>query len=548
MVNEEVIKAYALENATNHNGKATQGPILNALFVEGLEKKDIKNTIPIIQKIIEDVNSLEDEEQKKEFENLKCLLNKREIRIGLPELANAKHGKVVMRFAPFPSGPLHIGNARAVILNDEYVKKYNGELVLFIDDTIGSEKKQIEPKSYQLIEDSLKWIGVNYKKILYKSDRNEIYYKYAEELIKKGYMYCCRCSQEKFRELKNSRKECPCRNLPDEKHFENWKKMFDKNTKPGTMVIRLKTSMQDPDPAFRDRVMFKISDRPHPKTKNKYRVYPTMEFSWGIDDHLINTTHVLRGVDHYMSTRVQNFIRKIFGWENPESIYNGHLKIEGVKISKSKGSEEVNAGKYFGWNDPRLWSLQSLKDRGIEPEAIREFITNMGLTKSNSTVAIDVLYSLNKKLLNNLEKYSFVENPTKIKISGTPRMTIKNRKISQEFLIPSQDLNLIEDGFYRLSNALTFSTDKLEIAKPRKFHFVSKQSNKKERKSIAWISSLEKNLDVEIKMPDNSIVEGVGEFLIGKLKKGDVVYFEKFGFVKLYKKLKDRLDFWFCHR
>jgi glutamyl-tRNA synthetase len=288
-----------------------------------------------------------------------------------------------MRLAPVPSGPLHIGNARPFILNDEYVKMYDGKLLLVMDDTIGSAAKQIEPAAYKLIEEGTKWLGINYdKKIIYKSDRTEKYYAYAEELLKKGYMYVCDCDQETMHDLKAKGVACACRELPPEKQMERWKEMF--KAKMGTMTVRLKTNMQDPDPAFRDRVMFKISDLPHPRTKNKFRVYPSMEFSWGIDDHLLGVTHVLRGIDHQMSTRVQDFIRKIFNWPNPESIYNGHFIIEGVKISKSKGAKEVNEGTFIGWNDPRTWSLQSLKERGIQPKAIRDFILSLGIKPGTS--------------------------------------------------------------------------------------------------------------------------------------------------------------------
>ena len=314
-ITKEVIKAYALENAIKYDGKANQGAVLAGLFAEGLEKSQIKNIIPKIQETLKKVNSLSSEQQQKEFKKIKNQTSKRKIRTGLKELPNAKKGKVIMRLAPFPSGSLHIGNARTAILNDKYTKTYNGKLLLVFDDTIGSANKQIEPQSYDLIKEGLDWLGINYdKKILYKSNRTTKYYKYAEELLKKGYLYVCHCDQKEMQELKAKGIECSCRELPPEKQLARWKEMF---TAPmGSMTVRLKTSMQDPDPAFRDRVMFKISDLPHPRTKNKFRVYPSMEFSWGIDDHIFGSTHILRGIDHQMSTRVQDFIREIFNWKN----------------------------------------------------------------------------------------------------------------------------------------------------------------------------------------------------------------------------------------
>ena len=165
----EIIKAYALENAIRHEGKANQGAVLAGLFAEGLEKEDIQKYLPKIKKIVDEVNNLSLKKQKEEFENLEQKTSKRKIREELPELPNAKKGNVIMRFAPFPSGPLHIGNARPLILNDEYAKMYDGKLLLVMDDTIGSVEKPIEPKAYKLIEEGVKWLDVNYdKKIIYK--------------------------------------------------------------------------------------------------------------------------------------------------------------------------------------------------------------------------------------------------------------------------------------------------------------------------------------------------------------------------------------------
>ena len=125
------------------------------------------------------------------------------------------------------------------------------------------------------------------------------------------------------------------------------------------MVVRLKTSMSDSDPAFRDRVMFRISDRPHAKLGTKYRVYPMLDFAFAIDDHFLGITHILRGMELAIETRVEKFIWDIFKWKHPEVIYNGHFEIEGVKLSKSKCAIEVKSKRYSGWNDPRTWSLHS---------------------------------------------------------------------------------------------------------------------------------------------------------------------------------------------
>jgi len=555
-ITEEIIKAYALENATKHSGKASQGAVLAGLFAEGLEKSEIKNIMPTIQQVIKKINDLKPEQQQKEFEKIKDKTSKREIRTGLKELENAKKGEVIMRLAPFPSGPLHIGNARNMIINDEYAKMYNGQLNLWFDDTIGSANKMIETEAYNLIQEGLDWLGISYnKKILYKSSRTKKYYEYAEELLKKGYMYVCHCPQKEMQELKAKGIACACRELPPIIQVKRWNEMF--TAKMGSMTVRLKTSMTDPDPAFRDRVMFKISDIPHPKTDKKFRVYPSMEFSWGIDDHIFKSTHILRGTDHHMSTRVQDFIRNIFGWQNPESFYNGQLEISGVKISKSQGTKKIKEGKYIGWNDPRTWSLQSLRDRGFQPKAIRQFILSLGIKKANITTPIENLYNLNRTLLQKSPRFFFIENPTKIKISGCPHLTAKipnhpngtqgtrEVKTTQEFLITQEDHDLMDNQEYRLMHLLNFKADKIGL-KPYDFSFTSEEPTGK-TKFLHWLPATPDNIKTEIRMPGGSIKKGLGEYNLEKLKVGDIIQFERFGFCRLHKKEKEKLEFWFAH-
>ncbi|MFH0808720.1 MAG: glutamate--tRNA ligase [archaeon] len=555
-ITPEIIKAYALENAIKHNGQANQGAVLAGLFAEGLEKSEIKNIMPKIIEILKKINSMSLESQQKEFEKSTSKTSKREIREGLKPLENAEQEKVVMRLAPFPSGPLHIGNARNMILNDEYCKMYNGKLLLFFDDTIGSANKMIEPVAYNLIQEGLDWLKINYdKKILYKSNRTQKYYEYAEELLRKGYMYVCHCNQETMQDLKAKGIACACRELPPIIQLARWKEMF--TAKMGSMSVRLKTNMQDPDPAFRDRVMFKISDIPHPKTGTKFRIYPSMDFTWGIDDHIFGSTHILRGTDHHMSTKVQDFIRNIFKWENPTSFYHGQCEIEGVKISKSKGTKKINSGEYTGWNDPRTWSFQSLRDRGIKPEAVREFVLSLGIKKANITTPVENLYVLNKKLIGDAPRYFFVENPQKITIKGCPHLNAKipkhpngqlgYKKVSttQNFLIPEQDFDLLDNQDYRLMHLLTFKSQKIGI-QPRDFSFISEEPTGK-TKFLHWLPASPDNIKTEIRMPDGEIKKGLGESELEKLKVGDIIQFERFGFCRLHKKEKEKLEFWFAH-
>ena len=157
------IKAHALKNAIEF-GKADASRILPKLFQHGLEKKDIGKIMPEVQRIIKELNALSKTEQEKIFTQLKAIIPENlEKERTLPELPEATDS-MVFRLAPYPSGALHIGNAKTYLLNALYAEKYKAKLLLVMDDTIGSEEKKIAPEAYDLIEEGFQWLDVNYQK------------------------------------------------------------------------------------------------------------------------------------------------------------------------------------------------------------------------------------------------------------------------------------------------------------------------------------------------------------------------------------------------
>lgn len=564
---EDKILAYSLDNAILHDGKAQEGAVIGKLFQEGLKKEELPKIIPIIKKIISEVNTLSITKQKEKLESLSNLVVKKEHeeRKELQELPNAIKGKVVLRLAPFPSGALHIGNTKTYMLNALYAEKYDGKILFIMDDTIGSEQKQLIPEAFKLIPEAFKWLNVKFEEpIIYKSDRLDIYYKHAEELIKKGYAYVCYCNSETLRNNRAKGIECEHRKQKPQDTLKEWKKMF--SMKEGEACLRLKTSMQDKNPAFRDRVLFRISEREHPRVGKRYSVWPMLEFSWAIDDHLLGITHVIRGKDLMMESEMERFIWKIFNWKPCELIHAGLVRIEGIegiKISKSKAQSEVKSGKFIGWDDPRTWSVQSLKRRGITAEAIREFIKGIGLNQNDIIVPVDNLYSINKKIIDSIAKrFFFVHNPVKIKINKSPKEIAhlniipnkedKKRKIpsNQEIYVSKHDYHEMKTGeMFRLMGLYNFTKEN------KGFEFHSKGINTNfKAKYLHWLpgdKENEKNLvKVEILMPDGEPIFGLGEEGIKNLKVDDIVQFERMFYARLDKidKKTNTYYFWFMHK
>lgn len=554
---EKIIRKHALLNAVEFDGKAYFQSVLGKVLAENPKlKPEIKKIIPSIRKVVEEVNTLTLEEQKTEIEKLQIKAKvEKKYEIKLPDLPNAKIGKTVMRLAPYPSGPLHIGNARMAILNDEYTKRYKGKLFLIIDDTIGSEEKFVLKDAYNMIFDGLKWLGIKYHKIFYKSDRMKFFYKFAEELIRKNLVYVCECNTEILRRNRSEGIACKHRSQDSKENLKMWKKMLAGKYKEGGAALRLKTSMNDPNPAFRDRVLLRIVNREHPRIGKKFKVWPLLEFSWAIDDHLLGMTHVLRGKDLVMEDMMEKYIWKQLGWNSTVFIHYGLLNVEEAKskISKTEARKNIESGVYTGWDDPRTWSLQALRRRGIQPEAIRQFVINMGLSEADVTVPAEILYSENRKIIDSkANRYFSILNPVKIKITGAPKMKEAElplhpdfpkhgkRKIPLNFekmYVEKEDLDKFMNQEIGLINLFS-----IKLAKNAEF--VSKNV-KFESQKLHWLS--EPNVKIKIVMPDGSMKEGIGEPGMMKLKKDELIQLVRIGFFRVDKVNKD-IVLYYAHK
>jgi len=384
-ISDELIKAYALKNAQEHEGKAVVGSVLSGLFSEGLKKEEVRDIMVKVNLIINEVNRIPFETQKYEFEKLSKEINHREVRASdeLPELPGAQKGKVVMRFRPAPSGPLHIGHIISQMISSLFVKNYGGKFYIFIDD---SNPEETIKEAYKNIKEDCDWLFGNVHEYINSSDRNNLYYKYAEELIKKDAAYVCDCDNEKFKELLLKQKPCPCRLLPVKEHVERWERMLSKtkgNYKEGEVVLRFKAGLSHANPALRDFPIARINEHEHPKQGKKYRVWPLMNLCVSCDDLDYKMTHVIRGKDHRDNSERQKMIFKALGKEKqfPWTAFMGRVKFTDIILSKRKIKAAIEAGEYEGFEDAKLPTIASLRKRGYKPEAFAKLATLRGLTE-----------------------------------------------------------------------------------------------------------------------------------------------------------------------
>jgi len=379
---EKKIKAYALKNAVAYKGKAKQGAVISALFHEGLKKEDLKKYIKKISKIVKEINSLSLENQKKEFEKLRDLISKRKERQGLQELPDVPETGVVMRLAPSASGALHVMHAINGSLNYDYVLKYGGKMIVRIEDT---NPENTYPKAYSLITKDVEWLFKKKAEIYIQSDRMELYYKYAEKLIKGEHAYVCTCSANKFKEYSKKRKNCPCRSLNVKENLERWNEMLSpEGFNPGEAVLRFKTpdelgGMAHKNPAMRDFPLARINLSEHPRQKNKYRVWPLMNLAVSVDDIEMKITHIIRGKDHRDNALRQKMV------------------FEDLELSTTKFREGIESGKYSGWDDPKLPTVASLRKQGYKPEAFWRIAEHIGLSEVDKVIEKKDFFDLLKK-------------------------------------------------------------------------------------------------------------------------------------------------------
>ena len=250
--------------------------------------------------------------------------------------------------------------------------------------------------------------------------------------------------------------------------------------------------------------------------------------------------------------KMQKYIWDIFKWKHPELIYVGLVQLEGIKgkLSKSKSQKEVKSGEYIGWNDPRTWSVQSLEQRGILAESLREFVEKIGLNQNEISIPVDELYAINRKHLDkNADRYYFVENPIMISLDILPVGEIevkihpekdKTRKIklNKEIFVQNSDFKELENKEVRLMHLCN-------ILLTKKARYTSSE-NKPELRKIHWVSD---GVKTRIMMPDGAYSFGIAESAVKKLKPGAIIQFERFGFCRfkgIDKKTKE-LEFWFAH-
>lgn len=573
----EKIKKIALLNAVKHEGKAQQGPVIGKLLAELPHlKAKVKKIISIVTEIVEEVNSLNLEDQKKIVEKNwpeALIREKVEEKRQLPPLPNVdKYKLVVTRFSPNPDAPIHLGSARAIILCHEYTKMYGGKFLVRFEDT-DPKLKRPQLQFYDFIKEDLKWLRCEPDEIFFQSDRLPIYYEHAEQLLEQGNAYVCTCKSTTFKKLILAKKPCPCRNIQPEEQSRRWQKMLDGTFKEGEAVVRIKTDLAHPNPAVRDWPALRIIDTkiyPHPRVGSQYRVWPLYNLACGVDDHLMGVTHIIRGKEHLTNQTRQEFMYRYFGWKYPEAIHYGRMKITGASLSKSKIVQGMRDGVYNSWDDPRLATFAALRRRGIQADAIKHLIIDVGPKTQDVTLSWENLYAHNRRIIEpEANRYFFVHNPKKVIVRDVPkpfvtkipfhpnypergfrRFYVKPKEGIATFWVATKDVEKMEkEQVIRFMELFNVRMEKLEEdAIKAVFHSQAYEEAKKAKAPlIHWIPE-KTEIKCQVMLPDASLAEGFVEESCKHLQVDTIIQFERFGFVRIDSNKNGLIKAYYCHR
>lgn len=382
------------------------------------------------------------------------------------DLENKKHDKIITRFPPEPNGHLHIGHARAIVVDFESASAYGGYTNLRFDDT--NPVKEDETYVQAIIKD-IEWLGYKPKQILFASDYFEEMYKRAVLLIKKGLAYVDDQTVEEIQETRGNINQAgthaPCRDRSIEENLSLFEDMRAGKFKEGARVLRAKIDMSSPNMNMRDPIIYRISYAHHHNTKDKWCIYPMYDYAHPLEDAIEGITHSLCSLEFEDHRPLYDWFVKHTEMPNvPRQIEFGRLNIENTVLSKRFLRAIVEEDKVNGWDDPRMPTLAGMRRRGYTPEAIKNFILSTGLSKANSTVSTDMLEAaVRDDLQDKAYRAMAVIRPLKVTITNYPEDQVEYLEVDYHPTLPEMGKRKIP-----FSKHIYIEKDDFVLKKPNK--------------------------------------------------------------------------------
>ena len=340
---------------------------------------------------------------------------------------NKYKGRVWTRFPPEPNGYLHIGHAKAICLDFGLADEFGGGTNLRYDDT-NPEKEETE--YVESIQRDVRWLGFEWEGLYYASDYFDQLYEWAVKLIKAGKAYVDDLSAEEIRQhrgtLTEPGKESPYRNRSVEENLDLFERMRKGEFPDGSRVLRAKIDMASPNLNMRDPVMYRILHAEHHRTGNKWCIYPLYDFAHGQSDSIEQITHSMCTLEFESHRPLYSWFIEQLGIYPSQQIEFDRLNLTYTLLSKRRLLQLVEEGRVSGWDDPRMPTLSGIRRRGYTPEAIRNFVASIGVTKTNGTIELAMLEHFVREDLNKrAPRVMAVLKPLKVVIDNYPERQVE---------------------------------------------------------------------------------------------------------------------------
>ncbi|KAJ7240299.1 tRNA synthetases class I, catalytic domain-containing protein [Mycena haematopus] len=335
----------------------------------------------------------------------------------------ATGGKVFTRFPPEPNGYLHIGHSKAIFVSFGYAAHHGGKCYLRYDDT-NPEKE--EAQYFESILEMVRWLGFEPWKITYSSDYFQQLYELAVELIKRDKAYVCHCTQEEIKAARGEKsgalpKACIHRTRPISESLAEFEKMKDGFYRPKEANLRMKMDLGDGNPQMWDLTAYRVLETPHHRTHDKWKIYPTYDYTHCLVDSFENISHSLCTTEFVASRQSYEWLCDALEVYKPRQSEFGRLNLEGTIMSKRKILALVQKGYVSGWDDPRLYTLIALRRRGVPPGAIISFVSTLGVSTSVSSIELARFeQTLRHYLEGTAPRLLMVLRPLKVTIENLP--------------------------------------------------------------------------------------------------------------------------------
>ncbi len=383
------------------------------------------------------------------------------------DLEKGVYTHVQTRFPPEPNGYLHIGHAKAIQIDFSTAEKYGGTCNLRLDDTNPS-KEDVE--YVDAIMEDIQWLGYKWDKVLYASSYFDFIYECAIKLISMGKAYVCDLTADEIREYRGTLtepgKNSPYRDRSVEENLDLFKRMTDGEFPDGARVLRAKIDMASPNINMRDPVIYRIAHVSHHQTGDKWCVYPMYDFAHPISDTREGVTHSLCSLEFENHRPLYDWFLRELGFETPSrQIEFARLNLNYCLTSKRKCLQLVTEGIVDGWNDPRMVTISGMRRRGYPAEAIRDFISRVGVSKAYSVVDFGLLEACVRDNLNvNAPRCMAVLRPLKVIIDNYPEDLV------EEIELPvNQDRPEMGTRITRFSKEIYVEKEDFMIEPPKKY-------------------------------------------------------------------------------